>query len=225
MADSKRAPATFASTKECFLSRVSSILEMLLRTKEFDARAFYAKHLGTYGNIYLHVSDFPDEEWGRAVVNDALNIIDVHEGAKKDDGLLQEGDKFKFKNLPKSHYLIGRLIHNDNQLRPIMDFQDCHFDMVDRTTCSWVERNVDGWEKRHSEVINEAAPAFLLDQVWEVQETEFTGGTAPDAHDPYPNGHHVMANCHVNDVLYEVRFYQTGCFIGMCPPEMIEIIE
>jgi hypothetical protein len=69
----RRTPGMYAMTKESFLNRVASIMEMV--DDDFDPRAFYAKHLGTYGNTYLHTKDFPDEEWGHVVIDDALRLI------------------------------------------------------------------------------------------------------------------------------------------------------
>ena len=122
--NTRKAPGTYALTKESFVNRVATILEMLFTTKEFSTQSFYAKHLVLKGNTYLSSNELPDEAWGHVVVDDALSIMNKHSN-KEDDGLLQEGDKFRFINLPKSgHHLIGRFVHNDQNLRPIVDMQD-----------------------------------------------------------------------------------------------------
>jgi len=75
----RKCPAMWASNKEAYISRVTSILEMLFDTNKFDSQIFYIKHLEGKGGRYQS-SDHPvDECWGQQVVDDALKIINEHQ--------------------------------------------------------------------------------------------------------------------------------------------------
>lgn len=48
------------------------------------------------------------------------------------------------------------------------------------------------------------------------------GGTAMGQHDVFPDGHRVTATD--EDKTTTVRFYQTGCFVGLVKPEEIVLV-
>ena len=74
--NTRRAPGMYALTRESFLNRVCTVLEML----DVDnwPQDFYTKHLGTYGSRYLTASDPVDDNWAHLVIDDALSIIESH---------------------------------------------------------------------------------------------------------------------------------------------------
>jgi hypothetical protein len=72
----RKAPGMFAGSKESYVNRVATVLEML--SVNFNVHDFYAKHLGTYGNTYKDADNHVDEQWGHSVVDDALQMINDH---------------------------------------------------------------------------------------------------------------------------------------------------
>lgn len=71
----RRAPGMYAITREAFLSMVCGVMD--LACPGFDPRAFYARHLGTRGNLYLgplrRVRVYDD--WARAACDDAFELL------------------------------------------------------------------------------------------------------------------------------------------------------
>jgi hypothetical protein len=67
------APAMYASTKEVFIMRVATVLE--LHVKDFDVAAFYKKHVEMRGSAYVGLNDAPGLDWPRALVADALSML------------------------------------------------------------------------------------------------------------------------------------------------------
>lgn len=77
---------------------------------------------------------------------------------------------------------------------------------------------------------------YVCGNEWLVVKTSVSGGgTAHGPHDVYPDGHRVF--CHmfhgfnresgqpkINET-FGLKFYQTGCFIGMLPPEKIDLVQ
>jgi hypothetical protein len=100
------------------------------------------------------------------------------------------------------------------------------FDSSKRTTCVWTEHGANGWKRERNDVID-LTPADANNLAFiefEVLETRMTGGGCGHGpHDVFPNGHEVVAREVDGERL--VRFFQSGCFIGMCPPCDIELVR
>lgn len=68
------APRMYATTRESFLQRIATIVEMVDKT--FVPWKFYAKHLGLNGPEYKDPQGYFDDAWAREVINDASKIIE-----------------------------------------------------------------------------------------------------------------------------------------------------
>lgn len=69
----KIAPRMFATSKEALIMRVTTILEMTL--DDFDAHAFYNKHLEKKGTTYINLNDLFDKNWADAIIDDAITYL------------------------------------------------------------------------------------------------------------------------------------------------------
>lgn len=72
----KRVPLMFASDKESYIQRVSTIIEMTQAT-EFDVCSFYDLHLQLEGNTFIDLHDRFESKWTDQVVDHALHILKV----------------------------------------------------------------------------------------------------------------------------------------------------
>lgn len=68
-----RAPRMYATTREAMMCHVTAVVYVLV--DELDTIEFWKKHLGFKGNTYLHPQAHVQDEWARAVIDDALRII------------------------------------------------------------------------------------------------------------------------------------------------------
>jgi hypothetical protein len=136
---------------------------------------------------------------------------------------LQKGDLFKFAKVDKYNHLCGKLITDGNNSH--VSFGELSFQNSYITHYMWTEQGPNGWERKRNDRFDLAADPSLLEQPWQVIETSFGGGSPDGAgHSAgYPDGHHVTAR--TLDGLHTVRFYQSGSFIGMQPPENIELVN
>jgi hypothetical protein len=142
--------------------------------------------------------------------------------------LLRAGDIFRFLALPQGCVFKGRIVYADDKWcpEPRPDFGVIRLDYDCKVTAIWTERKPEGWERKRETDMSEL---LLLDyepgESWRVLETEMTGGgTAMGPHDVFPDGH--LARCErTRNPGQELRLYQTGCFIGMAPPELLELVE
>jgi len=67
-------PQKFASTKEAFMTRVSTILEMSV--PDFDTEAFYKKHLDFLnGPVYLDIYNEYTDDWAHIIIDDAIREL------------------------------------------------------------------------------------------------------------------------------------------------------
>lgn len=73
----KQTPKMFSYSKEAFIMRVSTILEMYL--EDFDPQEFYIKHLDKTGSAFINIHDDVSEEWSDAVINDAITYLQKDE--------------------------------------------------------------------------------------------------------------------------------------------------
>jgi len=111
-------------------------------------------------------------------------------------------------------------------LPPAPDRSRLEFNHTKRTTCHWTEHGQDGWERKREttvDLIPEDADS-LGSAEFEVLETRMCGGGCGHGpHDIYPDGHQVVAREVGGQRL--VRFMQSGCFVGMRPPEDIALVR
>ena len=68
-------PRKHASTKETFIVKIATILEMVVA--EFDVSNFYAKHLNMQGLMYMDLFSEVDDEWAYQVIDDAIDEINI----------------------------------------------------------------------------------------------------------------------------------------------------
>lgn len=130
------------------------------------------------------------------------------------DRLLHFNDRFKLPGVK----LLGNIVW-DRVGQPSVDFAVLSTGAPGDgwVICPWTERNGD-WTRRRETRLCVIAPD-VDGLLWRVTATSFSGGgTAHGPRDTYPAGHHVMAVC----VDRTLRFYQTGCFNGMLPPDLVE---
>lgn len=122
--------------------------------------------------------------------------------------------------------LCHPLIRKGSNQAPEVDRERLEFGHNDTVTAHWTEKGQDGWERKRADPINLSPTDADLDQhLFEVLETRMCGGgTGHGPHDVYPDGHQVVAR-ELEAKKRLVRFYQSGCFIGMCPPENIELVS
>jgi len=73
LSNTQKYPQMYASTKEAYITRVATILEM--SDENFSAQNFYEAHLKTLGSNYLDLNEEVNELWAQEVVNDALNKL------------------------------------------------------------------------------------------------------------------------------------------------------
>jgi hypothetical protein len=66
----------YASIKESFVFSIAILLELVLEVDNEIIRGFIGRHLGRYGSILKTAGDPVDNEWGHAVVDDALSMIE-----------------------------------------------------------------------------------------------------------------------------------------------------
>jgi len=70
----KLRPSMYASCKEAYLMRVSTILEVL-GDISFSSNDFYSKFLSKDGSLFLDLLDPVDQEWCNLVIDEALVIF------------------------------------------------------------------------------------------------------------------------------------------------------
>lgn len=109
---------------------------------------------------------------------------------------------------------------------PSLDVERLEFDHAALVVAHWTEYSVGGLPWRQSANFDRTphdAPR-LGDTLFQVLETRMTGGgTGHGPHDVFPDGHQVVAR-EVEGTRI-VRFYQSGCFVGMQPPENITLVQ
>jgi hypothetical protein len=142
------------------------------------------------------------------------------------DRLLKRGDVFsceKFENL------VGTVVHR--KVAPAkVDFTDLHFDSSDQVEVRWTELAAGGWTREHKQILDTGVKSSTLAK--KIGKMRFRvvstylggGGTGHGPHDVYPDGHHVTAATMKGRII-TVKFYQTGCFIGMVDPKDITLHE
>lgn len=69
----KKYPTMYATSKEAYIMRISTILEMA--DENFCASKFYEDHLKIYGSIYTDLHDNLDEGWALKIADDAICIL------------------------------------------------------------------------------------------------------------------------------------------------------
>jgi len=68
-----KCPKMYATDKEAFLMRVSTILEIV--DENFSVENFYKTHLKTFGSNYIGLNEEIDDIWAKEVINDALYLL------------------------------------------------------------------------------------------------------------------------------------------------------
>jgi hypothetical protein len=71
--DTRARPSTFASCREAYISRVTSILEMAL--DGFQPYNFYVLHVPKRGVAYLTLKDPVDQAWADLVAESAVKLL------------------------------------------------------------------------------------------------------------------------------------------------------
>ena len=118
--------------------------------------------------------------------------------------------------------LVGTHILPKDGGAPRVDFSKLVFTHGSTMQVIVRETAADGWSREYP-VVLDLSPhdPSLKESVWEVTSTCVTGGgTGHGKYDVYPDGHRVTAK-RLDKPGQEVMFFQTGCFIGMRPPEDI----
>lgn len=77
MNETKKYPNMFASTKEAFIMRVATILEMVL--PKFNILEFYKKHIVFYNNIFLDLNEEFSVSWAENVIFNALEMLNNYD--------------------------------------------------------------------------------------------------------------------------------------------------
>jgi uncharacterized membrane protein len=72
--DTRNRPQMFASTREAMLAHICGIVCVIL--PKFSPRDFYAKHAGTFGNVYCNMQGEVKTEWAQDAIDDALSMLD-----------------------------------------------------------------------------------------------------------------------------------------------------
>jgi hypothetical protein len=75
--ETKKYPNMFASTKEAFIMRVATILEMVL--PKFNILEFYKKHIIFYNNIFLDLNEEFSVSWAENVIFNALEMLNNYD--------------------------------------------------------------------------------------------------------------------------------------------------
>lgn len=75
--NSKAYPNMFATTKEAFIIRVTTILEMSLSS--FDIIMFYKKHIKYNGNSFIDLNEEVTSLWAENVVSQALELLNNYD--------------------------------------------------------------------------------------------------------------------------------------------------
>jgi hypothetical protein len=104
---------------------------------------------------------------------------------------------------------------------PVVDKTRMHFDHSNKIQVHWIEKGPDNWERKHKDVLDLSIddPDTIGDQEFLVLETRMAGGGhGHGPHDIYPDGWWVIAR-ELGARKRLVRFAQSGCFVGLCPPE------
>jgi hypothetical protein len=139
--------------------------------------------------------------------------------------LLEKGDVFRL--MPNHPLVVGQYIHPDKNTEPTVDFTTLKTDCSDAIHINWTEKRMIGgteWERPRETLLNLRAPDAVVDDRWRVTHTESTGGgTGMGPNDVYPDGHRVSAKRVGGKET--LTFYQTGAFIGMIPPDGIELVK
>lgn len=133
--------------------------------------------------------------------------------------LLRVGQVFRCSRFSQLVYELDR-----DATPPVPNRKALHFDHSDRVTVHWTEKGEDGWERKHQDVVDLSVPdgAGLARAEFKVLETALAGGgTGHGPHDVYPDGHIVLAE---GPDGARVRFYQTGCFVGLVAPSEVELV-
>lgn len=121
----------------------------------------------------------------------------------------------------KFESLVGEIAYEDNG-KPYAKFTDLRFNHGYEAHCAWTERKGD-WERKHDLVIDLRPQRSYAGVSFIVLKVALRGGgTGHGPHDVYPDGHWVYAKEVDGDTF--VRFYQSGCFVGMVKPEDVELI-
>ena len=68
-------PKKHASTKETFIVRIATILEMV--ALDFNVSNFYSKHLDMHGLMYMDLFSEVDDDWAYQVIDDAIEEINL----------------------------------------------------------------------------------------------------------------------------------------------------
>jgi hypothetical protein len=75
----KKSPRMFAETKEGFLCRITTALAM----EDIDSKELYPRHLQMYGNMFINLTHWFNDEWANKVIDDALEIIEKRDNDGK----------------------------------------------------------------------------------------------------------------------------------------------
>lgn len=140
--------------------------------------------------------------------------------------LLRVGQVFRCPKFTDLGYIVEAGPDETFSLPPQPNRTRLEFSHTRQTTCCWTEHGQDGWKRSREQVVDLTPEdaGSLGAREFVVVETILTGGgTGHGPHDVYPDGHHVVAQEVGGERL--VRFYQSGCFVGMRPPEDIELIR
>lgn len=72
--DTRARPSMYASCREAYISRITSILEMAL--DGFQPYTFYVLHVPKRGAAYLTLKDSVDQKWADRVASAAIALLD-----------------------------------------------------------------------------------------------------------------------------------------------------
>jgi len=64
----------YAYTREALVTYAATVLHTFV--EDFQARDFFAKHIGTHGSVYLDVDKTFEDPWAKAVMDDALTRLE-----------------------------------------------------------------------------------------------------------------------------------------------------
>ncbi len=133
--------------------------------------------------------------------------------------LLQPGDVFRSDRLKALEGKTTRLPTGE----PVVDSRNLSPLECGRVTCMWHEEAPGGWKRTTQVEVNTTVE--LPTARWVVLAARMDGGgTGHGPGDVYPDGWHVLAALST-DASVTLRFYQSGCFRGMVPPEKVELVE
>lgn len=131
--------------------------------------------------------------------------------------LLRTGQEFSCSRFKDLTHCVDR--NPDGS--PILNMQRLKFNHTSKVTVSWTEKK-DDWTRKRSETLDTSvADPAIGSTRFRVLHTCIMGGSYEHLghSSDYPAGHHVIAE---DDNGRKIRFYQTGCFVGVTPPEDIQ---